>query len=385
MLAEMKEKKVRFSNEQEGGEDRISNLPEELIHHIMSFSDVSSAVQTSVLSKRWKFIWTTLPFLNFIKDGYLSTPFGFNFVQKFFHYRNCESQVSKLHLAFQTPPPFWVDWFTTHAISHNVEELNFDIASFGTRDDAIELSTFCSKTMKELTLKLNFAELVESDRWDLPALTTLRLIQRAPYHSQMTYKLLDSCLICLPSLRTLLLDGFELPNSISIPSLTSLHLARCSLPRKVWDLPSLLTLTLEDVLLSESITFLAKLENLRNLILFLRTKTMTDWYIVSPQLVNLQINAPMSTTNHSSNITVLAPKIRNFTSVGIFSITFGVTKLENVNIRIRGSTALDVMPKNLKKYFGHVVYMFPGLGNARILTLDLETIEVSLLLIILIV
>ncbi|KAK1385525.1 F-box domain-containing protein [Heracleum sosnowskyi] len=371
----MKEKKARFSNEQKGGEDRVSSLPDDLIHHIMSFSDVSSAVQTSALSKRWKLIWTTLPFLNFIKDEYMSTPIGIKFVHEFFRYRNYESQVSKLHLAFQSPPPFWVDWFTTYAISHNVEELNFDIASFGTSDDAIELSTFSSKTIKELTLRLNFAELVESDRWDLPVLTTLRLIQRAPYHSWMAYKLLDSCLICLPCLRTLLLDGFELPNSFSIPSLTSLHLARCGLPQKVWDLPSLITLTLEDVSFNESITFLSTLFNLRNLILFFRTRTMMDCYIVSPQLVNLEINAPMSTTGHSSNITVLAPKIRNFSSVGIFSITFGVTKLENVNINLQGSTALDASPKKLERYYGHVVYMFPGLGNARILTLDLATIE----------
>lgn len=46
-------------------EDRLSELPDELIHHILLFLDAQFAVQTCILSKRWKFLWTTLPFLSF--------------------------------------------------------------------------------------------------------------------------------------------------------------------------------------------------------------------------------------------------------------------------------------------------------------------------------
>ncbi|KAI3906843.1 hypothetical protein MKW92_026326 [Papaver armeniacum] len=46
-------------------EDNISNLPDFLIHHILSFVKVKQAVQTCILSKRWRYIWTSLPFLNF--------------------------------------------------------------------------------------------------------------------------------------------------------------------------------------------------------------------------------------------------------------------------------------------------------------------------------
>ncbi|XP_026448717.1 uncharacterized protein LOC113349005 [Papaver somniferum] len=45
--------------------DRISNLPENLIHHIMSFMDMTYVVQTCVLSKRWKHLWIITPILNF--------------------------------------------------------------------------------------------------------------------------------------------------------------------------------------------------------------------------------------------------------------------------------------------------------------------------------
>ncbi|KAJ1691631.1 hypothetical protein LUZ63_015786 [Rhynchospora breviuscula] len=43
----------------------ISSLPDCLIHVIMSFMTAQEAVRTCVLSKRWKNLWTTLPFLDF--------------------------------------------------------------------------------------------------------------------------------------------------------------------------------------------------------------------------------------------------------------------------------------------------------------------------------
>ncbi|XP_027771330.1 F-box/FBD/LRR-repeat protein At3g52680-like [Solanum pennellii] len=51
------------------GIDRISSLPDEVIHKILSslliFDEV---VQLSVLSKRWRYIWTTMPYLHFDID-----------------------------------------------------------------------------------------------------------------------------------------------------------------------------------------------------------------------------------------------------------------------------------------------------------------------------
>ncbi|KAJ3686970.1 hypothetical protein LUZ61_016134 [Rhynchospora tenuis] len=48
-----------------GEMDRISSLPDCLIHLTLSFLTAQEAVQTCVLSKRWKNLWTTSPFLNF--------------------------------------------------------------------------------------------------------------------------------------------------------------------------------------------------------------------------------------------------------------------------------------------------------------------------------
>ncbi|CAH8269108.1 unnamed protein product [Arabidopsis lyrata] len=45
--------------------DRISNLPDELICHIVSFLSAKEAAFTLVLSKRWKNLFTIIPSLYF--------------------------------------------------------------------------------------------------------------------------------------------------------------------------------------------------------------------------------------------------------------------------------------------------------------------------------
>lgn len=45
--------------------DRLSDLPDSLIFYIFWFLPMSDVVRTTILSKRWKNLWTTTPFLNF--------------------------------------------------------------------------------------------------------------------------------------------------------------------------------------------------------------------------------------------------------------------------------------------------------------------------------
>ncbi|KAI3962608.1 hypothetical protein MKW98_008475 [Papaver atlanticum] len=52
--------------------DRISNLPDSLIHHILSFMYTKYAVKTCVLSKRWRYIWNSLSVLNFSEKSHIS-------------------------------------------------------------------------------------------------------------------------------------------------------------------------------------------------------------------------------------------------------------------------------------------------------------------------
>ncbi|KAK9910752.1 hypothetical protein M0R45_034699 [Rubus argutus] len=45
--------------------DRISNLPDRVLHHTLSFLPIKSIAQTSLLSKRWNSIWGSIPTLDF--------------------------------------------------------------------------------------------------------------------------------------------------------------------------------------------------------------------------------------------------------------------------------------------------------------------------------
>ncbi|PIA26505.1 hypothetical protein AQUCO_09200011v1 [Aquilegia coerulea] len=45
--------------------DKISALPESLLHLILSFLDIKQVVQTSCLSTKWRYIWRFVPVLNF--------------------------------------------------------------------------------------------------------------------------------------------------------------------------------------------------------------------------------------------------------------------------------------------------------------------------------
>ncbi|XP_057445792.1 F-box/FBD/LRR-repeat protein At4g26340-like [Lotus japonicus] len=51
--------------------DRISRLSDELLTHILSFLSTEEAVATSVLSKRWRPLWTSVPVLDYDDEIYL--------------------------------------------------------------------------------------------------------------------------------------------------------------------------------------------------------------------------------------------------------------------------------------------------------------------------
>lgn len=368
--------KKRFSV---ANKDRISSLPTELIHEILSFLDTRMAVQTSILSKTWKCIWTTLPYLKF--NGYdkyfINRESRFSrFLDNFFSWRNHQSRILKLELSVkQGISSSNIKDYVRYAISHNVEHLSVDLCH------PYKLSIFRSSHLTKLKLVMRYGSfgILESKCFrDLPALTTLHLVRP---RNMPNCQCGESSLIYLPALTTLCLDGCDLPKSLSLPTITTLRLARCNTTETVWDLPDLLYLELDDVVFLRCLsTCFSGLVKLKGLTLFFRKKNVQDYYISCPQLLNLELKSCTTTTSPpTGNIMVLAPKLQNFTSVGIFSVTCGVSVLEKVNLKLQGCfKTYPLLPlEKLEEYYCRFIFMFPGLCSAQVLTLDLPTIQVT--------
>ncbi|KAL5730063.1 hypothetical protein ACHQM5_002936 [Ranunculus cassubicifolius] len=83
--------------------DRISELPDSLIHLIFSFMDMTEVVHTSLLSKRWRYLWVTNPYVNLsLDDGLqlqLNADIFADFVDGVLFHRD-DSNIQKFSLSF---------------------------------------------------------------------------------------------------------------------------------------------------------------------------------------------------------------------------------------------------------------------------------------------
>ena len=62
-----KAKKKKFRKKQNANKSGkgINNLPDPILQHILSYLSTKEAVRTSILSKRWKYLWTSIPKIDF--------------------------------------------------------------------------------------------------------------------------------------------------------------------------------------------------------------------------------------------------------------------------------------------------------------------------------
>jgi hypothetical protein len=158
--------------------DRLSDLPDSIILHILSFLETKEALQTIILSKRWKNIPKHLTTL-------ILKPTDFNYLHSF------EDFVSQI-LSLRDPSTslhtldlmeYYDDYMepdtlkstVEYAVSHNVQLLRFSLTC-----DIQQLPScfFSSETLTYLDLAVN-PSAEDSGRFpsslNLPALTTLTL------------------------------------------------------------------------------------------------------------------------------------------------------------------------------------------------------------------
>ncbi|XP_026428083.1 F-box/LRR-repeat protein At4g14103-like [Papaver somniferum] len=146
----------------EAPKDRISNLPESLLYHILSFLGIKNCARTSVLSKRWNYIWTTVTTLHFWNLVINSIPTSseadkfMDFVDGTLHRHN-SSNVDKFVLScnHQLNQSQLHCWIST-VIRGNVKELNLHLRQEHPQEYpfSIPLSLFTCASLVSLELHI---------------------------------------------------------------------------------------------------------------------------------------------------------------------------------------------------------------------------------------
>ncbi|CAN1312428.1 Putative F-box/FBD/LRR-repeat protein At4g03220 [Linum perenne] len=75
---------------------RLTNLPESIIHHILSFLDTKSSIQTSLLSRPWRSLWKQVPVLDLNRSSSPDSSSFYKFVDNVLSLRNRDLNLRKV-------------------------------------------------------------------------------------------------------------------------------------------------------------------------------------------------------------------------------------------------------------------------------------------------
>ncbi|XP_022715985.1 putative F-box protein At1g49610 isoform X2 [Durio zibethinus] len=106
--------------------DLISALPDFLIQEILSFLPIEDAIRTSVLSQRWKPLWTQIPTLSFSHNCFSFKLAKFtDFVNKTLdHFISPKIKNFMINFKFEESMAARLDEWVLFATSHHVEKLS---------------------------------------------------------------------------------------------------------------------------------------------------------------------------------------------------------------------------------------------------------------------
>ncbi|PWA59752.1 F-box domain, Leucine-rich repeat domain, L domain-like protein [Artemisia annua] len=169
--------------------DRLSNLPDDLIHKILSLVGIKLVVQTSALSSRWRYLWTSLPCLNFSSEDFKTLPKFSNFVTNVLSSRNNQIEMPSAILSFHVTSEVFevlVKRIVNYAFYHNVKQLT---VSFLPYESEVEfpLSLFSSQSLEHLTIGRRPNFIILTSTWELTSLTTLHL-ESITFNDEVTAK-----------------------------------------------------------------------------------------------------------------------------------------------------------------------------------------------------
>ncbi|GER43031.1 F-box/RNI-like/FBD-like domains-containing protein, partial [Striga asiatica] len=148
--------------------DRLSSLQDEVICHILSFLPTKFSVATSVLGKRWRFLWAYVPSLHFSEDDFREEGTQASDIINRVLFRHKAKRLDILTLNGINCNEFQLETFITTAIDRSIRNLYLELDL-----DTFPLFLFNCKTIVDLKLDNSRASLSAVKNVSLPSLKKL--------------------------------------------------------------------------------------------------------------------------------------------------------------------------------------------------------------------
>nr|XP_043630536.1 F-box/FBD/LRR-repeat protein At2g04230-like [Erigeron canadensis] len=303
--------------------DRLSSLPVELKHTILSYLELKDVVQTSAYSREWRYTWTAMPHLKLNSSQFPSMSVFSKFVKD-------------------------------------------------------NLSSICDNPMEVSAIDLTFKG--AATRLSVKSVVEYAYMRNV---SQLTLTRISRKLHQFPGY---LFSASQLKHLTLATTCQSFYLQYASsIPKVDWDFPELETLVLKNMHLGDAtdgnLNLFSKCTKLKDLTLHKCCMFGLDIFnICAPELCNLTIIEGISFPNVCN---VVAPKLKNLitsvrASVDRVPVAFdslilaseGLDSLENVNL----SFSMPVV--NKERFIPVLLNLFQTLHNAKYLTIETDIIEI---------
>ncbi|GMN46530.1 hypothetical protein TIFTF001_015711 [Ficus carica] len=175
-------------------EDKLSKLPDDIIHRILSFLPTQTAVKTSILSKQWTRIWASVPTLDckVYRDHLDITRERFaEFIDNCLKHRDANASITKLHLqvCFLTPEDA-VDRWLSCVSEKTVEVLDLCILPSFVQRHRLPQRFYNARSLTVLKLENLKLDQAIDFRISFPSLKSLFLIDVRRMDDQMLHSIL---------------------------------------------------------------------------------------------------------------------------------------------------------------------------------------------------
>lgn len=175
----MKRGRLEHNNNNSENQDRLSDLPDCVLLRILSSLNTKHAVQTCILSTRWKNLWKHLPSLALSSSHFRRVKGFAKFVSRVLSLRNDSTSLHTVDFwRFGSVEPYLLKRIVKYAVSHNVQQLDITVAG---NMKYFPPNFFSCRTLTSLSLNLSNCHRIIYERklfpnsLNLPALLTLSL------------------------------------------------------------------------------------------------------------------------------------------------------------------------------------------------------------------